>query len=282
MRLDVGRHGHGGAATWHPLPIKNTVTGRWQRCNVTPTGGRQRCREVPSCKTVIPGDDRGANGAVVLRGVTCSRSAIAQACTTRLTGGDGVLGRGVWPGGYVPGTHGDTLGPARAVDAVCAGKPGARNIALAKVGLQTDDCTARYTWTRGGRPSARANGGDEIGERGMVFATSTGRPGQQRLGAAVSRSSPVEHGCVSSPEVGQPSQKPPSDMGCLALMQGGSSVPDGMGWPPECHQLRRDGSPSDCVSTGSCTPGRWTLQAPRLDLQNQLVHLDGGPISAAS
>lgn len=181
LTRDVGRHGHGTTATWHSLLIWKHMGGRWERCNLIPTGGRQRCGDTPSGMETTTGDDRRVYGAVVLRGATSADRRIAQASHAAQTGLCGVLRLRARTAGaegcLVTGRW------TRVQDMTRVGKPGFRNIYPAK-GFTKADCTARCgscsaghrTWQQGRR----------VGERGKVCRTSHllhfGRGGQTGSG----------------------------------------------------------------------------------------------------
>lgn len=122
------------------------MLGRWERCNCSPTGGRQHAGDSMSGGGADPGEYRTFLDAVVPRGATCADRRIAQACKAPLSGGYGEPDLRV--SGRSAGNMGDTPWPARAVDSGRVGKPGAWNICPAK-GLSEADRMAKFAPMRG-------------------------------------------------------------------------------------------------------------------------------------
>lgn len=52
----VGRHGNGNTVTCATLSSRNHGVGRWERCNISPTGGRQHVSDDVSSNGWIHGD----------------------------------------------------------------------------------------------------------------------------------------------------------------------------------------------------------------------------------
>lgn len=120
----------GHAVTRATLPFWNDGRGRWERCNLSPTGGRQHAGDSMSSNGATSGDDRRAKGAVVLGGASCSDRRIAQASHGIQNGCCGVLDLRVLD---VSGQNlGYSSGPSRDVDNMQQGKPPVRNIWAAK------------------------------------------------------------------------------------------------------------------------------------------------------
>lgn len=132
----------GGVVTHLTLPFWKDEVGRWERCNISPTGGRQHVGDGMSSNGTTTGDGRRGKGAVVLVGATWRDRRIAQASNGNQKGCCGVVG---FAQGQVKGVSGqnlrDTVGPSRDVDSVSEGKPRVRNVCGAKGGFSTD-CTA--------------------------------------------------------------------------------------------------------------------------------------------
>ena len=79
----------GDVATHLTLPFWKYGVGRWERCNISPTGGRQHDHETTWCPTglgngmrgngVMLGDDQHAKGSFVLQnGRVCSARQIGE------------------------------------------------------------------------------------------------------------------------------------------------------------------------------------------------------------
>lgn len=180
----------GHEVTRATLPFLNVLKdmgGRWERCNLIPTGGRQHRRMSSNGRT--QGDDLSRRGAVVLGGASSQDRRIAQAsngdqygcCGVFRLRSEGVSGQNL----------GDSSGPSRDVDSVGEGKPRVRNICGAK-GLRTD-CTANRSHMLIGLHH-RASGQKEWLTWEVPCSTSTplvqGR--RQGMGEAVSRFKQVE------------------------------------------------------------------------------------------
>lgn len=76
---EVGRHGNGPRGDTLSPANSEHGTGSRARLYVSPTGGRQRCREVPSSSDVTQGDDLHTRDGAALHGATCAGRRIAQA-----------------------------------------------------------------------------------------------------------------------------------------------------------------------------------------------------------
>ena len=128
------------------LPFWKVGVGRWERCNISPTGGRQHVGNGMSSNGWTQGDDLSLKGVVVLRGATWADRRIAQACNAEKNFRCGVVG---FAQGQVKGVSGqnlrDTVGPPRGVDNMQTGKPRVRNICAAK-GSFGADCRAKFAW----------------------------------------------------------------------------------------------------------------------------------------
>ena len=59
--------------------------GRWERCNISPTGGRQHVGDGMSSNGVTLGDDQRAKGAVALGGRKLTRSADSSSLVTAIS-----------------------------------------------------------------------------------------------------------------------------------------------------------------------------------------------------
>lgn len=238
----------GHAVTRATLPFWNDGRGRWERCNLFPTGGRQHAGDSMSSNGATSGDDRRAKGAAVLPGATWRDRRIAQASNAQKNFGCGVEGASGqnWM---------DTFRPSRDVDNVQAGKPRVRNICAAK-GHFVADCTAKFAWVLIGLHLCASSQRKWITWEAAGYTSNTcvlgGRPG---VGAAVSRFKPVKWEQSHQPGVlVRPGRKPPSVTGWASRPSGnicedhGSNAErqDATGWPPNRQQLRQGDSWNGC------------------------------------
>lgn len=181
----------GDVVTHLTLPFWKYGVGCWERCNISPTGGRQHVGDGMRLNGVTLGDDQRAKGQFVLQGATWADRRIAQASKGRKHCGYGVFRlRSVGASGQ---DWMDTFRPSRDVDSVGEGKPRVRNICGAK-GLRTD-CTANRPHLLVGLHLRESGQKSWLTWEAAGYTSDTrflsGRPG---VGAVVTRFKPNELG----------------------------------------------------------------------------------------
>ena len=250
--------GHG--ATRETLPFWKHGVGRWERCNISLTGGRQHGREVMSSNSVMLGDDQHAKGAVALGGASSQGRRIAQASNGNQYGCCGVFRlRSVGASGQ---NSRDIVRPSRDVDRVDEGKPRVWNICGAK-GLRTD-CTANRPHLLVGLHLRKSGQKIWLTWEAAGYTSDTrflsGRPG---VGAAVIRFKQVERKlfrkpCVLVFRLGRklPSVKGRASRSGWEYLRGTTAAiaehQDGMGWPPNCQHIEQGDSCSTCGQNCNC------------------------------
>lgn len=251
--------GHG--ATRETLPFWKHGVGRWERCNISPTGGRQHGREVMSSNGVMLGDDQHAKGAVALGGASSQGRRIAQVSNGNQYGCCGVFRlRSVGASGQ---NSRDIVRPSRDVDSVDEGKPRVRNICGAK-GLRTD-CTANRPHLLVGLHLRKSGQKIWLTWEAAGYTSDTrflsGRPG---VGAAVIRFKQVERKLFRKPcvLVFRLGRKMPSVKGCVvyqthlgsfARTQGTQCLHhDERGWPLKRQHNGQGDSCSTCGQNCNC------------------------------
>lgn len=247
--------GHG--ATRATLSFWKYGVGRWERCNISPTGGRQHGREVMSSNGVMLGDDQHAKGAVALGGASSQGRRIAQVSNGNQYGCCGVFRlRSVGASGQ---NSRDIVRPSRDVDSVDEGKPRVRNICGAK-GLRTD-CTANRSHMLIGLHFWETRQKIWLTWEAAGYTSNTRfLSGRSAVGAVVSRFKQVERKLFRKPcvLVFGLGRKLPSVIGRTFRSDWVSSAriygsyaehQDGMGWPPERQHIEQGDSCSVCGQT---------------------------------
>lgn len=243
----------GHAVTRATLPFWNDGRGRWERCNLFPTGGRQHAGDSMSSNGATSGDGRRAKGAAVLPGATWRDRRIAQASHGIQNGCCGVLDLRVL--GTSDQNLGDSSGPSRDVGNMQQGKPPVWNIWAAKDSFGVD-CTASAAWMLIGLDLRTCGQKKWITWEAAGYTSNAcflgGRPG---VGEAVSRFKPVKWEQSHQPGVlVRPGRKPPSVTGWTSRPSGnicedhGSNAEhqDATGWPPNRQQLRQGDAWNGC------------------------------------
>ena len=250
----------GDVVTHLTLPFWKYGVGCWERCNISPTGGRQHVGDGMRLNGVTLGDDQRAKGQFVLQGATWADRRIAQASKGRKHCGYGVFRlRSVGASGQ---DWMDTFRPSRDVDSVGEGKPRVRNICGAK-GLRTD-CTANRPHLLVGLHLRESGQKSWLTWEAAGYTSDTrflsGRPG---VGAAVIRFKQVERKlfrkpCVLVFRLGRklPSVKGRASRSGWEYLRGTTAAiaehQDGMGWPPDCQHIEQGDSCSTCGQNCNC------------------------------
>lgn len=190
--LGVGRRGNGNSGdTVNPVREENS-SGRWERCNELPTGGRQYSGDTVNSMGTTKGDDLRVCGAVVLLGATSVDRRIAQASNADQYGLCGVLDLRVF--GESAESFGATRRWSRDQNMLCVGKPGFRNIYPAKSHYQVTDCTAKHTTCSAGYIMRKRGDDSELTREVPCYTSEVLRNWRQGMGAAASRFNQFEQG----------------------------------------------------------------------------------------